>query len=75
MIFGRGGGGGVINRVLKEADGVPIREVVAQGGQFWNKRVALDVGDRVSDNVFFASTASSRIQPPTATSSTSAATA
>ncbi|BAU90719.1 TonB-dependent siderophore receptor [Methylorubrum populi] len=53
MIFGRGGGGGVINRVLKEADGVPVREIVAQGGQFANKRVALDVGDRLSDNVFF----------------------
>ena len=53
MIFGRGGGGGVINRVLKEADGAPVREIVAQGGQFANKRVALDVGDRVSDTVFF----------------------
>ena len=27
MIFGRGGGGGVVNRVLKEADGTTIREV------------------------------------------------
>ncbi|GJE60527.1 TonB-dependent receptor [Methylobacterium trifolii] len=53
LVFGRGGGGGVINRVLKEADGVPIREVLVQGGQFWNKRVALDVGDRVNENVFF----------------------
>lgn len=53
LVFGRGGGGGVINRVLKEADGTPIREVLVQGGQFWNKRVALDVGDRVSDSVFF----------------------
>ncbi|WP_246682763.1 TonB-dependent siderophore receptor [Methylobacterium sp. WL9] len=53
MIFGRGGGGGIVNRVLKEADGVPIREVLVQGGQFFNKRVALDVGDRVSDTVFF----------------------
>ena len=53
MIFGRGGGGGVVNRVLKEADGVPIREVLVQGGQFANKRVALDLGDRVSDSVFF----------------------
>jgi catecholate siderophore receptor len=26
MIFGRGGGGGVINRVLKRADGIPIYE-------------------------------------------------
>ncbi|MGX7705725.1 TonB-dependent receptor [Methylobacterium sp. Gmos1] len=53
MIFGRGGGGGVINRVLKEADGVPIREIVAQGGAFDNKRVALDIGDRFSDSAFF----------------------
>lgn len=53
MIFGRGGGGGVVNRVLKEADGVPIREVLVQSGQFWNKRVAVDVGDRISDTAFF----------------------
>jgi catecholate siderophore receptor len=53
MIFGRGGGGGVINRVLKEADGVPFREVLVQGGQYWNKRVALDVSDRFSDTAFF----------------------
>ena len=53
MIFGRGGGGGVVNRVLKEADGVPIREVLVQGGQFWNKRMAVDLGDRVSDTAFF----------------------
>ncbi|CAO4134945.1 putative TonB-dependent receptor BfrD [Methylorubrum extorquens] len=51
MIFGRGGG--VVNRVLKEADGVPIREVLVQGGQFWNKRMAVDLGDRVSDTTFF----------------------
>ncbi len=53
MIFGRGGGGGVVNRVLKEADGVPIREVLVQGGQFWNKRMAVDLGDRISDTAFF----------------------
>ncbi|SFU82085.1 catecholate siderophore receptor [Methylobacterium sp. 174MFSha1.1] len=53
MIFGRGGGGGVINRVLKEADGVPVREIVAQGGAFDNKRLSLDIGDRFSDSAFF----------------------
>lgn len=53
MIFGRGGGGGVVNRVLKEADGVPIREVLVQGGQFSNKRTAIDVGDKISDSAFF----------------------
>lgn len=44
MIFGRGGGGGVINRVLKEADFVPIHEMTIQGGMFDNKRVAVDFG-------------------------------
>jgi catecholate siderophore receptor len=53
MIFGRGGGGGIINRVLTEADGIPTRELVDQGGQFWNKRVAVDVGDKVSDSAAF----------------------
>src|SRR6187549_3837932 len=53
MIFGRGGGGGVVNRVLKDATGTPVREVILQGGQYFNKRVAVDVGDRVSDSVFF----------------------
>ncbi|MGH1570061.1 TonB-dependent receptor [Methylobacterium sp. P31] len=53
LIFGRGGGGGVINRVLKEADGYRVREVVAGGGQFGDKRIAVDVGDRVSDSAFF----------------------
>ncbi len=38
MIFGRGGGGGVINRVTKEAGFQPLREVTLQGGSFGNKR-------------------------------------
>jgi catecholate siderophore receptor len=49
MIFGRGGGGGVVNRVLKEADGETIREIVVQGGMFDNKRVSTDVGGKVND--------------------------
>jgi catecholate siderophore receptor len=53
LIFGRGGGGGVINRVLKEANGLRVREVTAGGGQFGDKRVTVDVGDRVSDSAFF----------------------
>ena len=42
MIFGRGGGGGVINRVLKEADGSRVRELTVSGGQFGDGRVAID---------------------------------
>jgi catecholate siderophore receptor len=51
MIFGRGGGGGIINRVLKEADGVPVGELTLQGAQFNNKRAAIDVGQAVSDDL------------------------
>ena len=34
MIFGRGGGGGVINRVTKEAMFRPVHEFSLQGGSF-----------------------------------------
>ena len=49
MIFGRGGGGGVLNRVLKEADGVPVNEWRFQGGAYNNKRVSGDVGGKITD--------------------------
>ncbi|MEQ1583870.1 MAG: TonB-dependent receptor plug domain-containing protein, partial [Candidatus Nitrotoga sp.] len=49
MIFGRGGSGGVINRVVKEAGWSPIREITAQVGSFDTKRVALDVGQGVNE--------------------------
>ena len=42
MIFGRGGGGGIINRVTKEAVFSPLREFTLQGGSFGNKRVTAD---------------------------------
>lgn len=51
MIFGRGGAGGVVNRVLKEADGVTRRDVTVQGGSFDNKRVSTDVGGQVTDTI------------------------
>ena len=44
MIFGRGGGGGVINRVTKQADWAPVRAVSLQGGSFDQRRGAVDVG-------------------------------
>ena len=49
MIFGRGGGGGVLNRVLKEADGIRINEWKFQGGAYDNKRVSTDVGGKLSE--------------------------
>jgi len=53
MIFGRGGGGGVINRVLKRA--LPGRHLdfVAQTGTFGHKRVAADVNLSLTPRVAF----------------------
>jgi catecholate siderophore receptor len=48
MIFGRGGGGGVINRVTKEADLARLREITFQGGSFSNKRVTADFDQPLS---------------------------
>jgi catecholate siderophore receptor len=44
MIFGRGGGGGVINRVSKEAVFEPLREFAVTGGSFGTRRITADVG-------------------------------
>ncbi len=48
MIFGRGGGGGVLNRVSKEAQWTPSRTLTMAGGSFDHKRAALDVGQGLS---------------------------
>ena len=53
MIFGRGGAGGAINRVSKEANWAPINEVVAQYGSFSHKRIAVDLGKPINDVVAF----------------------
>ena len=42
LVFGRGGGGGVINRVTKEAGFDPVTELSFQGGMYGNKRVTGD---------------------------------
>ncbi|HEU0079358.1 MAG TPA: TonB-dependent receptor, partial [Longimicrobiaceae bacterium] len=47
MIFGRGGGGGVINRVTKEAQWTPGRAVTLEGGSFDHRRGTVDVGQGV----------------------------
>ena len=45
MVFGRGGGGGVINRVTKEAQWLPTRSLMLEGGSFEHRRVTIDAGD------------------------------
>lgn len=44
MIFGRGGGGGVINRVTRQADWADTRQVDVQGGSHDNRRISADLG-------------------------------
>ena len=53
MIFGRGGAGGVINRVTRQADWDRTREVTLQGGSWGNARATFDVGDSVNDSLAF----------------------
>lgn len=44
MVFGRGGGGGVINRAMKAAEWAPVRAVSVDGGSFDQRRAAIDIG-------------------------------
>jgi catecholate siderophore receptor len=53
MAFGRGGGGGVVNRVTKQALFSPLREVVVEGGAYGHKRVAADVDQPLTGKVAF----------------------
>ncbi len=51
MIFGRGGAGGVVNRVTRQANWQPVREVSLQGGSWDNRRATFDFGDAVTDGM------------------------
>src|SRR5215813_12667135 len=51
MTFGRGGGGGVVNRVTKDAGFSALRELTFQGGSFQNKRATADFDQPLSDKV------------------------
>ncbi len=51
LVFGRGGGGGVVNRVTKEALFQPIRQVTLQGGTFDNRRFTVDLDEPVTPTV------------------------
>ncbi|MDO8651889.1 MAG: TonB-dependent siderophore receptor [Undibacterium sp.] len=49
MIFGRGGSGGVINRVTKQAEWRNIREASLSLGSWNNRRLTVDVGQALND--------------------------
>ena len=51
LSFGRGAGGGLVNRTLKEADGQRLYEAAMQTGSYSDKRVSLDAGQAVNENV------------------------
>ena len=48
MIFGRGGSGGVINRVSKQPQWTPVREAALTLGSWNNRRATVDVGQAIS---------------------------
>jgi catecholate siderophore receptor len=51
LTFGRGAGGGIVNRTLKEADGQRIYQGIVQTGSYNDGRIAVDFGNKVNDNV------------------------
>ena len=51
MVFGRGGGGGVINRVTKEAEWMPTRAFSLEGGSFEHRRATADLGKGLNEAV------------------------
>lgn len=53
MIFGRGGSGGLINRVTKQADGMNLQEFGATLGSWENRRLTADVGRAIGDGSAF----------------------
>ncbi len=48
MLFGRGSGGGLINRVTKEAGFAPLCEITLQVGSYGGKRATIDVNEPLS---------------------------
>ena len=50
MTFGRGGGGGVINRVTRQATWDRTSELALEGGTYEHTRATLDHGGAITDN-------------------------
>lgn len=53
LSFGRGGAGGVVNRVTRQPDWTTVREVRAEGGAFGQYRGTFDVGQAVNEAIAF----------------------
>ncbi len=50
LTFGRGAGGGLVNRTLKEADGQRIYEATIQSGSYGDRRISLDAGQAINQD-------------------------
>lgn len=53
MIFGRGGAGGVINRVSKKAGWDPVKDLSVSYGSFDHRRITADYGQGLTDDIAF----------------------
>jgi len=53
MIFGRGGSGGLINRVTKQALGKTLHELTVQAGSWNQLRATLDVGQALNGSLAY----------------------
>lgn len=53
LAFGRGGSGGLVNRVSKTANGEKIRKIILSGGSFENRRFETDLGDKINQKLSF----------------------
>jgi catecholate siderophore receptor len=51
LTFGRGAGGGLVNRTLKEADWTALKELMLQTGSYYDRRAAIDVDQPINENV------------------------
>ena len=51
LAFGRGGAGGLVNRVSKFADGIKKRQIILSGGSFENRRLQTDLSEKINDKL------------------------
>jgi catecholate siderophore receptor len=51
LTFGRGAGGGLVNRTLKEADWSALKEVMLQTGSYYDWRASIDIDQPINENV------------------------
>ena len=51
LTFGRGSGGGLVNRTLKEADWTNVKEVTGQTGSYFDRRIAVDLDQAINQQL------------------------